>query len=282
MRRRDLLGIFPAAFGGIAGCSGRASDRPGAIGDERTTVTTQSESPLAVTVDRLQPGVIELTTPDSIGVSDADGRQFLYLDLDARGPSPPSKRALSLRFDGQSYSPVETASRRLWRAYNDPDGNYTAERGAGWVVFDLPDRGDASDAALTWDGGAWRLPVDVRARLSEPPPSLSVAWQVPETITPGATPTIRFEVRNAGDRQTQFVAGLNRSGPSVAYAPIDSLRKQIPAGETVSWSVVDSHSVRSPGVDALGDGVADLRYTLDWTGGQRDGAVRIATGIRDR
>jgi len=58
-----------------------------------------------------------------------------------------------LRFDGERHAPVSPrTARRLWR---DREGQrYGDESTSGWILFALPESGDAGDAALTWPGGS--------------------------------------------------------------------------------------------------------------------------------
>lgn len=282
MNRRRYVAICGAGLAGLAGCLGGFGDGDGA-GDPTTTgpsgrtgTTPPDGVALSVSPERLQPGVVTMTSPDSIGVRDAGGKQYLFLRLDVSAGTPPGRDDLAFRFDGAEHAPFVDDRHRLWRAREEEADRYDAESGSGWLLFELPDRGDASDAALTWANGEWRPGERLRRRLASPPPSLALAWTVPESVPAGSEPTIGFEVANEGDVAGRFVAGLNRIGPRVAYAPILAISRRIPPGETVSWEVTDSYDVGSPGTEQTGDDEPDMTYSLDWTGETRRRDVRVS------
>ena len=283
MNRRRVLASIGAGVGGLAGCLGGpgAESRAGspATAPSGSTGTPRPDDvALSVSLDRLQPGVVTMTAPDSIGVRDADGKQYCYLRLEVSAGTAPARDDLAFRFDSEEYGPFEDDRHRLWRAREEENDRYDAERGAAWLLFSLPDSGDASDAALTWADGEWRPGERLRRRLASPPPPLSLSWSVPETVPAGSEPTIDFEATNDGDLPARFVAGLNRIGPRVAYAPILALSRRIPPGETVAWEVTDSYDVGSPGTEQAGDDEPDMTYSLDWTGETRKRDVRVSDG----
>jgi hypothetical protein len=145
---------------------------------------------------------------------------------------------VGFQFDGQEYSSSDaTTATDLYRLYHDNERRYDADSGSGWVLFELPETGDATDVALTWSGGRWEPDRTLRERLAESFPLLSLEWTVPAEVTTNTEPTIEVSVTNETNRDGRFVSGLNRTGPSVAYAPIESISRRIPAQETVPWSV---------------------------------------------
>jgi hypothetical protein len=230
---------------------------------------------LSVGRDRLQPGVAVLGI-DSVGVA-SDGAQFLFLTVESAADDPPARSDLRFRFDGQLHSSGRTTGSgqtQVWRASNSDD-RYDADRGSGWVLFELPETGDASDAALTWEGGEWRPGDSLRTRLASSPPPLSLEWSVPETPTPGETP-IGFTVINEGDRRGRFVAGVNETGIRTAYSPIAAFSRPVPPGETVSWETVHENGLE-PDDPAVGDGESDGRYVLSWPGDDREREVRFVS-----
>jgi hypothetical protein len=304
MQRREFLALGGFGIAGLAGClgsTGANTDDPTATPTPTDTATptdtdptdtstpTETETPtdtttvagadLSVTVERVQPAVVELATPDSIDAfSDAE-TQYLYLWIEVTNGAPPARDDLTFRLGGNSHGlrPAEQTF-GLWRAYHHDDERYDAERGSGWVLFELPEVEDASDAALRWPGGEWQPGSSLRERLSSPAPTLSVEWSVPDTVSVGDQPTIEFTVTNESDRPGRFVAGLNRTGGGIAYMPVAAIHKLIPAGETVSWSVTDTYDIRAPGEEGIGDGEPDMTYKLARTDDRLEQAVRIVDG----
>ncbi|WP_136688505.1 COG1361 family protein [Halorhabdus amylolytica] len=300
MHRRELLALGGLGLAGCLDTSGTSGDDP--TGTEPSTPTdvdtttrtetdmsteTETETPtetttiggdaqLSVTVERLQPAVVEMGTPDSLTVTGGEGTQYLYLRIEVTEGSAPARGDLEFRLAGERHGlrPAEQTF-GLWRAYNHGDERYDADRGSGWVLFELPETDDASDAALVWPGGEWQPDAELRDRLASPAPSLSVEWSVSETVTPGAEPTIEFTVTNEGAIDGLFVAALNRTGGGSAYMPVAGIRKPIPAGETVSWTVTDTYDVRAPPEEELGDGEPDMEYKLRQLDGRETREVEI-------
>lgn len=287
MNRRSVLRVT-GSIGplGLGGCLSGAVDEQtasdattSATADESSTESPTSEpsdaeetsstasGSLSVGFDRLQSGVV-LAGDDSIGV-DSDGRQFLYLDVETETSDASAADAPTFRFAGETHSSWRASEHTpLWRAWTSGDDEgYTAESGSGWMLFELPERGDASDAALDWKGLEWQPPESLRARLAARPPSLSLDWSVPETTTPGET-EIGFEVTNDGDHVGRFVAGLNETNIRTAYTPIEAFSRPIQPGETVSWTITHDNGV-TPGSDSVDDGDPDGSYVLSWQGGRR-------------
>ena len=262
MRRRHLLALCGAGLAGLAGC---ASDQPTAD----TATTPDRASPagsLAASVLALQPAVVTLATPDSLGVSGEPDTQYLFLSVSVTAEDPPARPALTVRFDGDKYGPLETEEpREFWRRYHDERSRYDADSGEGWVCFPLPATGAPEGAGLTWSGNVWSPPPDVRARLAAESPPLSVSWSVPDSVEAGSAPAVEVSVTNEGERAGRFVGALNRSGPRVAYAPAASESRLVPAGGTETWA---------PETDVLGDagewsetdGPTEAAYHLHWPG----------------
>jgi len=290
--RRDLLAAGGLGLAGLAGCldtAGTDASTPSGTPTD-TDTSTPSGTPtgadtatpagngaaLSVTVERLQPAVVELMTPDSIGVSGGEDTQYLSLRLDVTDGDPPAREALTFRFDGESHGLVPVDRQfGLWRQYNHGQDRYDADRGAGWALFELPATGDADDAALVWPGGEWRPDATLRDRLAAPAPPFAVEWSVPETVPVNAEPEIEFTVGNEGERDGCWVAALNRTGGGIAYMPVAAIRKPVPAGETVTWTVTDTYGVDAPSEAAVGDGEPDMTYKISRTDGRSERDVRI-------
>lgn len=283
MRRRALLAGCAGTLGGFAGCLSDDSDSPAdqSTGSDtadtaattETTPGTATSPSVSVSPLSLQPVVVDMNSPDSIGVF-GEGQQYLFLDLAVTGDEAPAVDEFAFRFDGTESPPYGPDS-SYWTDYNPGGLPYDPERGDGTLAFELPATGDASDAALTWPGGEWTLDATLRERLAEPAPPLSLEWTVPETAKVYDRPTLGFTVTNEGSVTGQFVAALNRTGPVIAYAPITSILRTVPAGETISFEITDSANLRSPGPDEVGDDESDLAYTLDWAGGGSSREIRL-------
>lgn len=292
MRRRSFLALCGVATAGLAGCSqspqqAESSPAPtttesndGATVDSTTRSTTASQTPsLTAEVDALQPAVVTQATADSIDVRSGETAQFLYLNVRATAGDPPERDALRLRFDDELHAPA-ARDRPLWRTSDDPTARYSATSGRGWVLFELPATGDASDLALVHAESGGEYPVasapshNVDGRLAAPSPSLSLDLSVADAVEQGATPTLSFTVTNDGSRDATFVGALNRSGPRVPVTPVAAVTERVPPGEPTSFEVTDSVAVDAPS-DEVGDGEPDLHYDLYWTGGSEQRRLRV-------
>lgn len=291
MNRRQYLSVCGASIAGLAGCSGgpgsddtpagpNGSDEPTATpgtADATSTANPTAGGPtLSVTPDRLQRAVVELTNPDSIGLRGGSDTQYLYLDVAVTAGEPPARSDLEFRFDGAQYDLGEVRQTfGLYRAYSSGDTRYDGERESGWLVFELPATGDASDAALVWSGGEWTPGQSLRERLGAEPPALSAEWSAPESVTDGTTPTIEFTATNEGDIDSRFVAALNRKGGGIAYIPVAAVSHLVPAGSTETWTLTDSRSA-----DAGAGDDSTLTYLLGVPGEsrRRENTVTVTTG----
>jgi len=166
--------------------------------------------------------------------------------------------------------------RTLW-----PGGDlYSKESGTGWVIFDLPETGDASDAALIWPGGEWRPSDQLQNRLATSSSTMSVEeWHVPETAPLDSTVAFELTVRNGGDEAGRFVAGINAKG-WYPFRPLVRLSREIPAGETVSWEIQGENiELKDDEMsESVGNGTPDIEYELLWPNGNTRKSVRIVEG----
>jgi hypothetical protein len=281
MRRRALLAGLASAGTLTAGCLGTVTDEPGDGSTATPTPTspptaTPPETELTVEFETLQPALVELNTDYYQLIAEED-RQYLVLAVSVDSGAPPSRSDLAVRFDGAEHA-TRTWERIPARQSDGSGGDqYSAESGSGWVAFDLPETGDASDAALVWPGGEWRPDDQLRAQLSTPSPSLSLAeWRVPETVPLDGTTAFEMAVRNDGDRTGWFVGGINAEG-WYPHRPIACLSRRIPAGETVSWEVPGEAIELEDEAwsERVGDGETDIRYELIWPGGSEERPVRV-------
>jgi hypothetical protein len=156
---------------------------------------------------------------------------------------------------------------------------YSADAGAGWLLYVIPESGDASDAALTWGEGAWVPEGLPRERLAGPAPTLSLSFEGPATATypadggvdaPAAI-DLTYEVTNEGEHDTWFVGALNRS--DFVEGTVGVRRRRVPAGETVTWT--DTETVPADRIADFGGEDPQARYRLEWAGDRRTVTVDL-------
>lgn len=283
MRRREVLALWGGGFVSLAGClSGRST--PGTDGstspdtDTTSPTATPPDVELTVELDALQPVLVVLNV-DYLDLRSTSSSQYLYLRISAPADPPPARSDLSFRFDGESHAPLgsEEMPRVYRRSSSESAPQYEADGGSGWILFELPATGDASDAALVWPGGEWRPDEQLRRRLAASFPPLSVEqWQVEPTVALGGQTTFGVAVKNAGDVPGRFVGAVNAEGwlPPRPVAPVSRL---IPPGETVTWEVPgeEVELLSEELADRVGDGQADVHYELRWPGDSQSKSVRI-------
>lgn len=286
------------ALAATAGCLGANGDGGGEQDHPRTgspddpvtgttptrTGTDTSETPATpgkpdaksvreVAVDSLQPGLIELDTPDSIAVTGETAGQSLFLDVTGGEETAPARSEFRFELNGTGHAPSED-TRGLWRSYNeDSDEQYQASD-SGWLLFELPATADdPRTARLRWPGGSWQPGETVRERLATPAPSFDVSVTTPETVPIGQAPQMTVTAENSGPVPGRFLLAVNRVGPSVAYAPERAVDMLLEPGERQRWTGEPSF-VRHDEVDA-GDATT-LKF--DWFGGSTERDVEFVSG----
>lgn len=274
MERRELISLVGASTIGLAGCTstqtGRTSERDGT-----DKIPTSSENPdpkeSTITFDALQPAIVQLQT-DDLSVSDF-GQQYLYFLIDIPNKAAPPRKEFSLQFDGRRYNPVGSDMSSLYRMRKDQ--RYTQKSGEGWILFRLPETGDADETRLTGAGGKWEPTEPIRERLAKPEPDLQVSVTIPETVKKDTQPTINITVQNQGTIASRFVAGLSRKGPSIARRPVALISQRVEADSKAKIVVTDDSDIESVDEEELGDGNADMSYHLNWTEDAIRSDVRI-------
>lgn len=279
MRRRALLTLSGGLLVGNAGCLSAATNdikrSPTESANETaspplTQSPTDTPTSVSVALDALQPVVLYLAT-DAIQIN-TDSGQYLFLTVSASGENPPEKTDFSFHFDGHTFAPFDGDERDVYRAYGDSE--YDAEAGTGWMLFVLPSTGSATNAYLAWPGGTWHPEEMLRRRLEASTPSLSVSASFPDDVAVGDAPEISLRITNEGELPGRFVAGLNRSGPRVAYRPIARVSVSVPAGKTVTHKVADDELTPMHEED-VGDSEPDFTYYLHWETGDQEKQVRL-------
>jgi len=281
-RRRFLAATGALATTAAAGC---LTENTGSSPTETTGTTdretpdppkteTTTSTPLSVSLDRYQPGVVAMTSPDSIGVRDGD-RAALFLDIAPDGDDAPARDEFALRFGGTDYASVDPDDVRLWREYGDRAAAYGVDGRDGWLLFDLPQSGDAANARLSWPGGEWPLPQSLRERLAAGF-DFSVEYDFPETVERGERPTVGLTVTNNTDAPARFLGALNRAGPFVAHAPIETPSFVLDSGDTRTWTYEDDYYMSGDLDESkVGDGTPDMTYYVEAVDERREFQVRV-------
>lgn len=289
MRRRELLALAAGGLAATAGCLGDSrdparsdgpaddgtgddsrTDRSTATATETSTATDAPETPeptdvREVSVDSLQPGLIELGTPDSITLSEESRGQYLFLAVTG-GENPPARSEFTFELGGTDYAPVEK-TRGLWRSYNEDESAQYQPSSPGWLLFELPASvNDLETAQLRWPGGSWEPSEAIRERLATLPPSFDVSLDIPETVPVDQTSQMAVTIENTGDVVGRFLMAVNRVGPSVAYAPESAVRTLLQPVEREQWILEPSFDV-DPG--------DTTRLKFDWFGGSAEREVEF-------
>lgn len=273
MDRRTLLSSSGAVLAGASGCLSTFADGSPSTADRSPTSTassTNAPSAVSITLDALQPAVLYLAD-DAIYVREDSG-QYLFLAAETSDDRPPPRDDFSFHFAGETFAPFDDPPTEAYRLYDDH--GYAPEEGGGLLLFELPETGPAADARLSWPGGEWRPDSSLLGRLEAPDPSFSLSATFPATVSVGEAPTVSLTVTNEGDLPGRFVAGLNRSGPRIAYLPVEHVSVLVPAGQTVTHEVTDDELEPMDSADA-GDGEPDLTYHLDRVDGDLTRKVRL-------
>lgn len=289
MRRRALLGSTAALLGsGLTGCLGgsevsepttettasstETTEYHGTTDD--TPTTSQFDVELDVELERHQPGVLVMGV-DSVGVR-SDGREYLYYRVDVTDGVPPERTDFGFRHGNRVVSPLYDlgSGATLYRLSETDDPYYSLEGGEGWLLFELQADRESRHAAFALGSEEWPVDDATRQRLSQSEPPLTVDWGLSDE-QPEDAARLAFSVTNEGDVATRFVAGLNGILIVGAHSPVAGFNREIPAGETVSWTY--THEGGDPYV-ASTEEESDSHYHLEWTQGEDDLYVAHAGG----
>ncbi|SFR51874.1 hypothetical protein [Halogeometricum limi] len=278
--RRDVLSSSGAVLALLAGClGGPPTDLAASQTETRTPTNTEaSATPTTTEVEadvRLRdvtvtPSLAAPNSPDSIGTYGDAEEQYVVVEVGTRGPLPLNAAEFAVAVDETTFGPRSvrdlTGYGWLWGF----DGAY--ERGSGGtLVFPLPKPLDADTTTLRWPGDEHRLSDDAVVRLSRPPTAFSVTeFSAPETVVNGQQMTLTVTVENTGDADGTFVGALNRTGPEVAYAPVEAVSLDVAAGESTTWT----HSF-TPSTSVPDDG-RSFDFVMHWRDGE---TVRTRTEV---
>lgn len=257
MRRRQLLTACGTALSALAGCGSPRSDgrSPTRNGTADSTpggaVSSTPGGTLDVQLDALQPAVVQLFV-DAYEFDAAAGSQYLFL----AGPEATGADR-RFRFDGTEYTPGVETSYDLVRApstFGEPTG------ASEWAVFELPETGDAADAALLAPDGEWRPGDALRSRLAASLPSLAVtSFEAPSSVAAGDRPTFTVTVENTSDTDGRFV-GILRP-PEGALSTGQLVSRTVDAGATVTLDAT-GEAVETPTPGTGGEDGDTLEYEL--------------------
>jgi hypothetical protein len=258
--RRALLASLSAGLTGLAGCLdfGGGPDRTST--PTRTPTSTPTTSALtdtalgdAIALDTDGDGrgdgmavVVSdlvaaysaryLTAPDALGVADADGGRFVFVQVAARGQgTPPTPDGFSLVADGTAYDagiggvgPARVDAPVSGRPYGGSDR-------AGYLGFRVPAPLDADAVAIHLDEtGRWTVPDSGIETLRSPPPAFETTLTVPDSVTADEAIPIRLDVTNAGKGLGTFYGALNHQGPLYAA---DGFSFSLPPGESTTHQI---------------------------------------------
>lgn len=276
MKRREALSVLTTS-GIIAGCLGSESAKAPDSTEREVTRSVVSENTEntppgkeVISFEALQSEIVTYRT-DTLSVTD-DRYQYAYIHANFDTEDNPSQEEFRFFFDGETHSPIvpeDLFRERIESGYN--------KYGEGWLLFQLPETGDASDARIIVRERTWQPSESLRNRLAVKQPRLESSVSFPDAVKQGNTPVIEVTVENKGNVAGRFVSGVERSGPSVARKPIARVSEPIPSGVKTELEITDTTRIATVSDDELNDGEPDMRYWLEWAREVREGAVRIVS-----
>lgn len=281
--RRDVLRLAGGSLPFLAGCvagppAGDAASPESATETSRRTATTPATTAPTTTEPTadvrirevtVTPSLVALNSPDSIGTDGDRDDQFVVAGVGSRGRLPFDRAAFELATEETTYAPTAarqvTAYGMLW-GHGDP---YEPETG-GFLLFRVPNPLAADSVALRWPDGERSLSEDALRRLRRPPTTFAVReFAAPASVTTGSEATLTLTVENVGDADGTFVAGLNRTGPEIAYAPVEAVPLDAAAGESATWTHSYTPTVPAPDEDLSFD------FVMHWRGGDERATVGV-------
>lgn len=265
-RRRTLRALGASLAGAaLAGCSSRGDpDGDGADDDRETDVTVRDAAVL--------PEVVAPDSPDSVRTYGGRDEQFVGVELEVGSPDDHPPESFAVSAAGEEYETFATIGDWGGPGFGDPYDPANRGEATGWLAARLPKPLGADAARLVWDGGEYGLPETVLEDLNRPPADWTVGFEAPESVAVGEELTLRLTVENVADVEGTFVAGLNRVGPRIAYAPETEVHLEVDAGETARWEY--DYRV-DPAVAEMDDPF--VRFLLRWRDGSPAREVDVET-----
>ncbi|WP_226023185.1 hypothetical protein [Halomicrobium salinisoli] len=285
MRRRALLAAVPASLS-LSGCIDDSSGEdlpteqsPVDGTDTETEVRTADGSPTDAAAEvtvrdvTLQYGLVRLND-DAYYVGDAE-TAVVRAEVDVDGALP--RDAFALRVD-EASAPAESPDDHYRYPGNERDW-YDGD-GRGALLFS-PSRaelaGEPPELRLTWPGGEHVLDDGLAERLVRGPPTFDATVDAPAEVPADEADgehEVTVEATNRSDGPARFVAGVNRTGPQIAYTTVERLTALVEPGETATVSLSDDW-MGPPPADRVGDGESDVTYELAWNGGFDSTEIRV-------
>jgi hypothetical protein len=282
MRRRRLLVALATGTAALAGCSGQNPDTgpeppdnpqtPAPNGDDKKDPTPTPGRDVSVTVERVTvlPEVVALDTPDSIGTFGGRSSQFLIAGIATSG-SKLTRQDFGLTAGEASYHPIKHIGERQQTLWQSGEFYFESDDTAGIVVFKVPKPlSGTDDVALTWPGGSQALDQATMARLARKPTSFAVSVDASAEASVDSPAELSVTVENTGNRPGTFVGALNRIGPLIAYAPVDSVRLSLKPGEQKTWNhtfTLDREKVE--------EGRDSFEFGVKWRDGSETQTIEI-------
>jgi hypothetical protein len=288
MRRRTVLAALATGTAALAGCTeqviGDGEDdspetpddpqTPAPNGDDEKTPDSKPETDVSLSVERttVLPEVVALDSPDSIGTFGGRSSQFLVGRITTEDKKL-TRQDLQLSAGDASYQPVTTIGNHQRALWQSGEFYFESDDTDGVVAFKLPkplSGADSDGVTLSWPGGSQALGKHVRTHLARKPTSFAVSVEASAEASVDSPAELSVTVENTGDVPGTFVGALNRIGPLIAYAPIESIVLDIPAGEQETWD----HTFTLDR-DKVEEGRDSFEFRVKWRNGSETRTVDI-------
>jgi hypothetical protein len=286
MRRRSVLAALATGTAALAGCTEQVLDNndgpeppddpqtPAPNGDDEKTPDSKPETDASVSVEHVTalPEVVALDSPDSIGTFGNRSSQYLIARIEV-DDGKLTRQDLQLTAGDVTYQPVTQIGEHQRALWQSGEFYFQTEDDAGIVVFEMPkplSEAGSDDVALSWPGGSQALGKNIRTRLARKPTSFVVSVDASEEASMESPAELSVTVENTGDVPGTFVGALNRIGPLIAYAPIESIILTVPPGEQETWDhtfTLDREKVE--------DGQDSFEFRVKWRDGSETRTVEI-------
>lgn len=264
MKRRALLASAGSSLTALSGCllfTGEDRDPPPT--EESPVDETSTQTPEAPAGDVTVESVTQQygyagTNDDAVPVNDVD-TQYVVADVSVAGGRL-ARDDFAWTFESSGRGP--TTPPTFYRTEWGDDQWYEEGRERGLLLFEMPENVAPAMTRLVWPGGEWVADDAFLDRLTSPKPSMSTSIAVPDAADGTTDKTVAVEVTNEGAVDGRYVGAVNRSGPMIAYTPVEYLNRLVGAGETVTVDIADSWS-EYPATEDGGDGVTTVTYHLE-------------------